>query len=164
MIFVMVQKNLFQSTFEWLFSLKHCRIQEKNHCPLTQTFLFHYVRLKKLLKIGNERILVGRFLQASPSQLYSKIVPPQISFQVFLPEVQNQLFLVATSEKVLCAMLGASSQRLNRFYFYTYSLQWLQWFLTVIVVSSTLIIKIDFKQTVKISDHYKETSNLKQVN
>ena len=33
----------------------------------------------------------------------------------------------------------------------------------MIVVSSTSIIKIDFKQTVKISDHYKGTLNLKQI-
>ena len=33
----------------------------------------------------------------------------------------------------------------------------------MIVVWSTLIIKVDFKQTVKISDHYKGTSNLKQA-
>ena len=32
----------------------------------------------------------------------------------------------------------------------------------MIVVSSTSIIKIDFKQTVKISDHYKGTLDLKQ--
>ena len=33
----------------------------------------------------------------------------------------------------------------------------------MIVVSSTSVIGIDFKQTVKISDHYKGTLNLKQV-
>ena len=33
----------------------------------------------------------------------------------------------------------------------------------MIVVSSTSIIKIDFKQTVKISDHCKGTLNLKQI-
>ena len=33
----------------------------------------------------------------------------------------------------------------------------------MIVVSSTLIIKIDVKRTVKTSDHCRGTSNLKQV-
>ena len=33
----------------------------------------------------------------------------------------------------------------------------------MIVVSSTSVIGIDFKQTVKISDHYKGTLNLKQI-
>ena len=84
-----IEKQIFQSTFEWLFSLKHCRISGKNHCTLTQTFLIHYVRLKKLLEIGRKRFLVGRFMQASAPKLYSKIVPPRISFQVFLSEAQN---------------------------------------------------------------------------
>ena len=102
--------------------LKHCRISGKNYCTLAQTFLIHYVWLKKLLKIGkvsSRSVLAG----IRPATLLNNSSFTDIFSRFLTRSAELTFFLVAASEKIICAMLGACSKRLNRFYFYTYSLQ-----------------------------------------
>ena len=118
------EKPTFQSTFEWLFSLNIAEYQKKISAPYHRHFQFISFGLRNYSKSLIKDFWSVSSYRDPPRNFTQKQFLQRYLFK-FSRSTELTFFLVAAAEKVLCAMLGACSKRLSRFYFYTYSLHWL---------------------------------------